>query len=169
MKIKATGIFRLFTVAVLLAVGASVVPVSALADGNVFTDPGKFSVWEVVGPNGGDVRVVAIDPRDKDRLYISTMDGQIHTSADGGKSWKLLATLEQPQLILDQLFVDSRDSKVLYTSGHRGKMAGGFFKSTDGGIKWKEAKDPCHDAGVGQPGHAVCRYDQRCLDVEEFG
>ncbi len=52
----------------------------AFADGNVFTDPSNLSVWSVMGPSGGDVRVVAIDPRDKDRLYISTLDGQVHTS-----------------------------------------------------------------------------------------
>lgn len=116
-------------------------PFSALADGDVYHDPGKFSVWEVVGPNGGDVRVITIDPRNKDILYISTIDGQIHRSLDGGKSWKLLVNLEEPQLVLDQLFVDSRDSNVLYASGHRGKFAGGFFKSTDGGTTWKEAKE----------------------------
>ena len=42
---------------------------AVLADRNVFTDPGNQSVWSVVGPNGGDVRVVTIDPRDKNRLY----------------------------------------------------------------------------------------------------
>jgi photosystem II stability/assembly factor-like uncharacterized protein len=125
-----------------LTLGVSALPVNAAAaDGNIFRDPAKFSDWEVVGPNGGDVRTVTIDPRDKDRLYISTMDGQIHTSADGGKTWLLLTSLNQPQLILDQLFVDSRDSKVIYTSGHRGKGAGGFFKSKDGGLNWKEAKE----------------------------
>ncbi|MEO6655240.1 MAG: hypothetical protein ABIO36_04090, partial [Pyrinomonadaceae bacterium] len=41
----------------------------------------SFGDWQVVGPSGGDVRVVAIDPKDKNRLYISTLDGQIHTSA----------------------------------------------------------------------------------------
>ena len=116
-------------------------PLHAFADGNIFRDPANFTQWEVVGPNGGDVRTVAIDPRDKDRLYISTMDGQIHTSADAGKTWMLLTSLNEPQLVLDQLFVDSRDSKVIYTSGHRGKLAGGFFKSVDGGLTWKESKD----------------------------
>ena len=116
-------------------------PRHASADGNIFRDPANFTQWEVVGPNGGDVRTVAIDPRDKDRLYISTMDGQIHTSADAGKTWMLLTSLNEPQLVLDQLFVDSRDSKVIYTSGHRGKLAGGFFKSVDGGLTWKESKD----------------------------
>ncbi len=117
------------------------VPFGAFADGNIFRDPAKFSDWSVVGPNGGDVRSIAIDPRDKNRLYISTLDGQIHTSADGGKSWMLLVSLDEPQLVLDQLFVDSRDSKIIYTSGHRGKLPGGFFKSTDGGLTWKKAKD----------------------------
>ncbi len=101
----------------------------------------KFGDWKVVGPSGGDVRVVAVDPKDKDRLYVSTLDGQIHTSADGGTSWRLLVNLNRPQLVLDQLFVDSRDSKIIYTSGHRHKEPGGFFKTTDGGLTWKEAKE----------------------------
>lgn len=131
-----------FACAVLLLVlGGIALPLRTLADGNVFRDPARFSDWTVVGPNGGDVRVVAIDPRDKNRLYISTLDGQIHTSADGGKTWTLLVNLNRPQLVLDQLFVDSRDSKVIYASGHRGKFAGGFFKTVDGGATWKEAKD----------------------------
>lgn len=118
----------------------------ALADGNVVRDPANFCEWSVVGPSGGDVRVVAIDPRDKNRLYISTLDGQVHTSADAGKSWTLLVNLNKPQLVLDQLFVDSRDSKIIYTSGHRGKLPGGFFKTTDGGVTWKEAKDLRNEA-----------------------
>ncbi len=100
-------------------------------------DPDKFSDWEVVGPSGGDVRVIAIDPKDVNRLYISTLDGQIYTSADAGKSWSLLVNLNKPQLILDQLFVDSRDSKIIYASGHRHTAPGGFFRSTDGGATWK--------------------------------
>src|SRR6187431_2123742 len=93
-------------------------------------DPERYSDWSVVGPTGGDVRVIAIDPKDKNRLYISTLDGQIHTSADGGKTWMLLANLNKPQMIVDQLFVDSRDSKSIYASGHRGNAPGGFFRTT---------------------------------------
>ncbi len=105
------------------------------------TEPLKISDWQIVGPSGGDVRVITVDPKDKDRLYVSTLDGQIHTSADGGKTWRLLVNLNRPQLVLDQLFVDSRDSKIIYASGHRHKDPGGFFKTTDGGTTWKEAKD----------------------------
>ena len=110
-------------------------------DGNVFTDASSQTRWSVLGPNGGDVRSVEIDPRDKNKVYISTMDGQIHVSEDAGKSWRMLVSFERPQLVLDQLLVDSRDSNIIYASGHRGKLAGGFFKTTDGGKTWKEAKD----------------------------
>jgi len=115
--------------------------VFADSGGNKFVDPDKFADWEVVGPDGGDVRAIAVDPRDKTRLYVTTMDGQIHMSADSGKTWRLLVNLVQPQLQLDQLIVDSEDSSRIYASGHRGKRAGGFFYTKDGGNNWKEAKD----------------------------
>lgn len=115
--------------------------VGAMTAGEVNTERSKFGNWAIVGPSGGDVRVVAVDPKDKNRLYASTLDGQIHTSADGGATWRLLVNLNSPQLVLDQLFVDQRDSKTIYASGYRGSRDGGFFKSSDGGATWKEAKE----------------------------
>lgn len=110
-------------------------------DGSATPETPKFGGWQVVGPSGGDVRVITFDPKDENRLYASTLDGCIHTSADGGKTWRLLVNLNQPELILDQLLVDSRDSQIIYTSGHRHKAPGGFFRSTDGGATWKESKE----------------------------
>lgn len=112
----------------------------AADDGGVFEDKATGAVWEVVGPSGGDVRSVAIDPKDKDRLYISTLDGQIYTSADAGRSWKLLTNLNEPQLIIDNLLVDRSDSNRIFASGNRGNAAGGFFFTTDAGLTWKEAE-----------------------------
>jgi photosystem II stability/assembly factor-like uncharacterized protein len=100
-----------------------------------------YKDWKVMGPSGGDVRVITIDPRDKDHLFVSTLDGQIYTSTDAGRTWRLLVNLNQPELILDQLMVDARDSNKLYASGHRHKGAGGFYRSTDGGLTWKESKE----------------------------
>ncbi|MBX3291177.1 MAG: hypothetical protein KF855_17860 [Acidobacteria bacterium] len=123
-----------------LSLSAAWFPVFA-DDGEVFRDAANFSEWTVVGPEGGDVRTIAVDPRDKDKLYISTLDGQIHVSTDAGHSWRLLVNLEEPQLIIDDLFVDSRDSNIIYASGHRGTRAGGFFKSSDGGKTWKKSAE----------------------------
>lgn len=113
----------------------------ALAETNGEPAAPKFGDWTIVGPSGGDVRVITIDPKDKNHIFVSTLDGQIHTSADGGATWRLLVNLNRPGLVLDQLMVDSRDSKIIYTSGHRHKAPGGFFKTEDGGATWKEAKE----------------------------
>jgi photosystem II stability/assembly factor-like uncharacterized protein len=137
LDIKQTIGFRFYLLLTILIISAF----GSIALGNGGVEPPIVKDWEVVGPSGGDVRVVTVDPRDKNRLYVSTLDGQIHTSADGGKSWSLLVNFNRPQLVLDQLFVDVRDSKIIYTSGHRHKEPGGFFKTTDGGLTWKESKD----------------------------
>jgi photosystem II stability/assembly factor-like uncharacterized protein len=112
--------------------------------GNRITPPNgpvKINEWDVVGPSGGDVRVISVDPKDKDHLFVSTLDGSLHHSTDGGKTWSLLINLNKPQLVLDQLLIDSRDSKIIYTSGHRHKEPGGFFMTKDGGATWKEATE----------------------------
>ncbi|NOT46993.1 MAG: hypothetical protein HOP17_04495, partial [Acidobacteria bacterium] len=119
---------------------------AAFADGNVYTDSSSSTQWSVIGPSGGDVRSVEIDPKDKNKLYIGTADGQIHVSGDAGKTWKMLVNFEKPQLNLEQILVDSRDSNVIYASGHRGKLPGGFFKSADGGKSWKESKELRNEA-----------------------
>ena len=98
------------------------------ADGAELTTAAEpYGDWQVVGPTGGDVRVVEIDPKDKNHLFISTLDGQVHTSDNAGKTWRLLVNLNKPQLVLDQLMVDRRNSNIIYTSGHRHKSPGGFF------------------------------------------
>lgn len=115
----------------------------ALCSLSLFANDGakRFKDWKTIGPSGGDVRVITIDPKNHDRLFISTLDGQVYKSEDAGTSWELVKNFERPQLILDQLMLDSRDSNIIYTSGHRHKLPGGFFKSTDGGKSWKESKE----------------------------
>ncbi|HBE81655.1 MAG TPA: YCF48-related protein [Pyrinomonadaceae bacterium] len=141
MNIDLAKIYRVTSLLVFAALIAVSIPTTLLADGNVFKDPKNFAEWTVVGPDGGDVRAIAIDPKDPERIYISTLDGQIHSSSDGGRTWQMLVNLDKPQLVIDDMFVDSRDSNVIYAAGHRHKAPGGFFKSKDGGKTWKESKE----------------------------
>jgi photosystem II stability/assembly factor-like uncharacterized protein len=97
--------------------------------------------WRPTGPSGGDVRGLVVDPNDPDRFYFGTLDGQIYTSSDGARTWRMLVNFNRPRLFVDHIIVDPRNSKVLYVATHRHKDAGGFYKSTDGGVTWRDAPE----------------------------
>src|SRR5438045_6281235 len=102
--------------------------------------------WKITGPTGGDVRGLVVDPNDADRFYIGTLDGQIYTSTDGAHNWRLLVNFNRPRLFVDHMIVDPRNSKVIYVATHRHKESGGFFKSTDGGLTWRDAPELRNEA-----------------------
>lgn len=103
-------------------------------------DPANYSNdWRTTGPPGGDVRGLVVDPSNPDRFYFGTLDGQLYTSTDAGKQWQLLYNFGRPKLFVDHIIVDPRNPRILYVGAHRHKDPGGFFKSTDGGVTWKES------------------------------
>jgi photosystem II stability/assembly factor-like uncharacterized protein len=122
-------------------------PSGFASDDGTATDPANYSNdWRNTGPPGGDVRGLVVDPSNPDRFYFGTLDGQIYTSADAGKTWQLLYNFGRPRLFVDHIIVDPRNPKVLYAAGHRHKDPGGFFKSTDGGRTWKESSELKNEA-----------------------
>lgn len=111
------------------------------------SDPGLYSNdWRSTGPQGGDVRALVVDPNNPDRFYFGTLDGQIYTSSNSGKHWQLLYNFGKPRLFIDNIIVDPRNSRVLYVGAHRHNLAGGFFKSTDGGATWRESAELKNEA-----------------------
>lgn len=92
------------------------------------------------------MRRLVVDPNNPDRFYLGTLDAQIYSSADGGKNWELLYNFDKPRLFVDHIIVDPRDSRTIYVAAHRHKEAGGFFKSTDGGRKWRESPELRNEA-----------------------
>ncbi len=102
--------------------------------------------WRATGPPGGDVRALVVDPNDPERFYFGTLDGQIYTSTDGAKNWRLLHNFNVPRLFVDHIIVDPRDSKTIYVATHRHKEPGGFFKSTDAGHTWRASPELKNEA-----------------------
>ena len=121
-------------------------PNVSLAAGDA-SDPALYSNdWRTTGPPGGDVRALVVDPQDPDRFYFGTLDGQIYTSTDGGKHWQMLYNFGKPRMFVDNIIVDPRNSRVLYVAAHRHNLPGGFFKSSDGGVTWRESPELKNEA-----------------------
>jgi photosystem II stability/assembly factor-like uncharacterized protein len=119
-------------VAVLAAVAPLVPCFSALA---------ASAGWPSIGPDGGDARRFAFDPRDPSRIYLGTTDSWIYVSTDGGSSWTHLAKLAAPDnLAIDSLAVDRADPRTLYAGVYVvDQSGGGIYISHDAGQTWSEA------------------------------
>jgi photosystem II stability/assembly factor-like uncharacterized protein len=143
-------VFEAKSLVVLLTLLALFIPAVVTAAGPVTSDSGESSKvtvdWRSTGPGGGDVRALVVDPNDEKHFFFGTLDGQIYSSVDGGETWKLLYNFNRPQLFVDNIIVDPRDSRTLYVATHRHKDAGGFYKSTDGGRTWRESPELKNEA-----------------------
>ncbi|HXZ27402.1 MAG TPA: transcriptional regulator [Terriglobales bacterium] len=95
--------------------------------------------WVPLGPDGGDVRSLAYDPQNPDRIYLGTSAGQMFLSTDGGASWSRFTHLgERFDYVLDHILIDPADSSTLYVSAWSVENAGGdVFRSRDGGKTWE--------------------------------
>lgn len=96
---------------------------SALAD---------LNEWELLGPPGGQVSVMTIDPQNPETIYVgmSHSTSGLYKSIDAGASWTLLSSVA-----VRSLATDSQRPGTLY-------LVGGchtFRKSTDGGNTWVDS------------------------------
>lgn len=90
-----------------------------------------------LGPNGGDVRSLAIHPDQPDRVVLGTADGQIFISADRGLTWDRSEGLKRRQLVLDSIVFHPQNPDIIYVGGWELKRdRGQLYRSVDGGRSW---------------------------------
>jgi photosystem II stability/assembly factor-like uncharacterized protein len=102
-------------------------------------------IWQMTGPFGGDVASLAIDPRQSDRLFAGTHDGQLYRSTDGGVTWRRAKPgLRAAGYQLTVILFDRERPSVIYVGAKQIKDArddvsgGSIFRSSDGGETWHE-------------------------------
>ena len=118
------------------------------------TDAG--ATWTHIGlPNAGQISRIKIHPDDPDIAYVG-VQGQIwgpseergvYRTTDGGETWEQVLKVDAQTGATD-LRMDPTNPRILYASmwehGRKpwyvlsGGMAGGIFKSTDGGDSWEK-------------------------------
>ena len=91
------------------------------------------------GPEGGDVRKLAVVPDNPDRIFLGTSSGRLYVSDDRGQSWTRFAHLgEGFDHVLDNIEIDPTNTKIMYVAGWSIEgRTGEIFRSKDGGQTWK--------------------------------
>jgi photosystem II stability/assembly factor-like uncharacterized protein len=105
--------------------------------------------WKPMGPPGGDVRSLAVDPANSKHLLLGTSDGHVFASRDSGGQWALLGRAgTRLDSVITSIVFDPRDSQSVWASTWTQDSAegGGVYHSEDGGQIWKPS---------GLAGHAV--------------
>jgi photosystem II stability/assembly factor-like uncharacterized protein len=97
--------------------------------------------WFPFGPDGGDARAFAADPKDPRHVYLGTATGWIYQSVDGGTHWTRLASVgKRDDLVIDNMLIDPANPKRIVAGAW--KLAdlhhpdGGIYISNDGGVTW---------------------------------
>jgi photosystem II stability/assembly factor-like uncharacterized protein len=95
--------------------------------------------WERLGPEGGKINVIAIDPIATQTIYAGTNGGGIFKSTDGAKSWAPinsgLTGINARNIKV--LVINPKTPTTIYVSTDYD-----LFKSTDGGVKWFKIGKP---------------------------
>ncbi len=89
-------------------------------------------VWTPLGPDGGTVWSVAVDPDDEATVYAGTVNG-VFKSADGGATWASASQGLGPTGKL--VWALAATSQAVYAGTH----GSGIYRSTDGGATWVSA------------------------------
>lgn len=100
--------------------------------------------WEEVGPfnYAGRTRGLAIKPGDGQTIYIGAAAGGVWKTSNGGQSWQT-TTDTLSSLAACALAIDRSNPNVIYMGTGENSVntdrydGDGLFKSTDGGLTWK--------------------------------
>jgi hypothetical protein len=92
--------------------------------------------WKSIGPDGGQVSAIAIDPSNASRIFVGSPGGGIWKTSDGGASWAPVNDF-LPTLIVNCLVFKPGDpSNVFACVSDPGPAGTALLKSTDGGETW---------------------------------
>jgi len=97
------------------------------------------NTWTPIGPEGAQVRTLAIDPSNPSTAYAATYAAGVFKTTDSGATWSQLDIRYDNGDHLWNVYgfaVDPTNPQTLYAG------SGYLFKSTDGGATWTQKNGP---------------------------
>ena len=116
-----------------LGIGRGRLYVGSRSNGEMATSVDGGLSWSVA-TNAGSPNKIAVDPRSSARAHVGGAGGHYRT-IDAGQSW----TQTGMPFYLQDLAVDTRDSRKLFAVSSAGFGQAGFHRSTDGGTTWTQS------------------------------
>jgi len=115
--------------------------------------------WRRGGPEGGDIKTIAVDPTNSDIVYAGT-NGGVWRSTDAGGHWSLV-NKNLTVYSVRRLAVDPVEPSTLYAATYDG-----VFRSTNSGASWESS-----DQSYGMPAVAVAvdPHDHRTIYAGGLG
>ncbi|MCA1823144.1 MAG: M28 family peptidase [Mycobacteriales bacterium] len=109
----------------------------AAGSGGVFGSTDAGASWRTLHAPTSEVRALAVDPRDGDRVYAGSWDanGGIFRSTDGGDTWHRTSNGLPDRAGIQALAVDPRNPRRLAAATYWY----GVYVSNDGGDHWRLA------------------------------
>lgn len=105
--------------------------VAALASAEPSRSEALPGAWRALGPDGGPVNSIAIDPVNP-LVVFAVADAGLFRSSDGGATWNP-AVSPPVKAFVSSFAIHPSSSTILYA----GTAGGGAYKSTDGGTSWR--------------------------------
>jgi photosystem II stability/assembly factor-like uncharacterized protein len=87
--------------------------------------------WSAVGPFGGQVRRLAIDPKNPANLYAVSQVGGVFKTVNAGKTWKRITNGMTDPFTYFDIAIDPSSPAILYVGD-----PAGLYKSKNGGKSW---------------------------------
>lgn len=96
---------------------------------NAATVAANADAWRSIGPDGGSVRAVSIDPQDSATVYVVMASGRIFKSSDHAQHWSAIGSKVSPYVLA--LSLDPNAPDTLHTFG------GENLISRNAGLTWE--------------------------------
>ncbi len=149
--------------------------------GNILLKPAKdaeapiresSATWQAIGPFGGVIAAIAVDPKHTQTVYAATNSGGIFKSGNGGASWQALRNGVSPSARVAFIAIDPTDSQTLYACCQPlqddVQKLGILLKSSDGGASWSRS-DTGLPASYSPENIAIDPHDNRKLYLPAGG
>jgi photosystem II stability/assembly factor-like uncharacterized protein len=99
--------------------------------------PAGDNAWTRIGPEGGAIGALVVDPQNLNTIYAAPMtgsNGAVFKSTDGGSTWMNTTPLPCCSALtaVNVLVIDTHQAGTVYA----GTQGGGVFKTSDGATSW---------------------------------